>query len=127
MLLTPLIKRQLWIFVVIASTALGLTFFSYAKVPSMVGLGVYDVEVDFADASGLYPKAQVTYRGVKVGKVERLEVSDDGAVATLRIDNDADIPVDATAELHSTSPPRGRWAEGRCRACSSAARRPRRL
>jgi phospholipid/cholesterol/gamma-HCH transport system substrate-binding protein len=103
MLLTPLIKRQLWIFVVIASIALGLTFVSYAKVPAMVGIGVYDVEVDFADASGLYPKAQVTYRGVKVGKVERLEVSDDGAVATLRIDNDADIPVDATAELHSTS------------------------
>jgi phospholipid/cholesterol/gamma-HCH transport system substrate-binding protein len=103
MLLTSLIKRQLRIFVVIAVVALGLTFFSYAKVQSMVGIGVYDVKVDFADASGLYPKAQVTYRGVEVGKVAKLEVSDDGAVATLRIDNDADIPADATAELHSTS------------------------
>lgn len=103
MLLTPLIKRQLRIFVVIATVALGLTFFSYAKVPSMIGIGVYDVTVDFADASGLYPKAQVTYRGVEVGEVADLEVSDDGAVATLRINNDADIPVDARAELHSTS------------------------
>lgn len=103
MLLTTLIKRQLRIFAIIAVVALGLTFFSYAKVPAMLGIGVYDVQVDFADASGLYPRAQVTYRGVKVGKVSDLEVSDDGAVATLRIDDDADIPADATAELHSTS------------------------
>jgi phospholipid/cholesterol/gamma-HCH transport system substrate-binding protein len=103
MLLTSLIKRQLRIFVVLASVALGLTFFLYAKVPSMVGIGVYDVKVDFADASGLYPKALVTYRGVEVGKVANLEVSHDGAVATLRIANDADIPADAIAELHSTS------------------------
>ena len=103
MLLTTLIKRQLRIFVVIAVVALGLTFFSYARVPAMVGIGVYDVEVDFADASGLYPKAQVTYHGVKVGRVAKLEVSDDGAVATLRIDSDIDVPADAWAELHSTS------------------------
>lgn len=103
MMLTPLIKRQLRIFVVIAVVALGLTVFSYAKVPTMLGIGVYDVHVDFADASGLYPKARVTYHGVKVGRVAELEVSDNGAIATLRIDNDIDIPADATAELHSTS------------------------
>ncbi len=103
MLLTPLIKRQLRIFAVLATGALGLTVVNYAKVPTMVGIGVYDVQAEFADASGLYAKAQVTYRGVKVGTVEELEVTDDGAVATLRIDNDADIPADAIAELHSTS------------------------
>lgn len=103
MLLTPLIRRQLRIFVVIAALALGLTVFRYAKVPAMVGVGVYDVQVDFADASGLYPKAQVTYRGVKVGKVEKLEVTADGALATLRMDSDVQVPADATAELHSTS------------------------
>ena len=103
MLLTTLIKRQLRIFVVIATVALGLTFFSYAKVPAMVGIGVYDVKVDFADASGLYPRARVTYHGVKVGRVAKLEVSDDGAVATLRIESGIDIPADAMAELHSTS------------------------
>lgn len=103
MLLTPLIKRQLRIFTVLATVALGLVFLSYARVPAMLGIGVYDVSVDFADASGLYPKAAVTYHGVKVGTVSDLEVSDDGAVATLRIDDDADIPSDAVAELHSTS------------------------
>ncbi|KRA27870.1 MULTISPECIES: MCE family protein [unclassified Nocardioides] len=103
MLLTPLIKRQLRIFAVLASIALGLAFFNYAKVPAMVGIGVYDVTVDFADASGLYPKATVTYRGVRVGLVSDLVVRDNGAIATLRIDNDADIPAGSKAELHSTS------------------------
>ena len=103
MILTPLITWQLRIFAVISAAALGLIFLSYAKVPSMVGIGVYDVTVDFADASGLYPKAQVTYRGVKVGKVVALEISDDGAVATLRIDDDVAVPARARAELHSTS------------------------
>ena len=103
MLLTRQIKWQLRIFAVISAVALGLTVFVYAKVPSMVGIGVYDVRVDFADASGLYPRAQVTFRGVKVGRVAKLEASDDGAVATLRIKNDVDIPAGARAELHSTS------------------------
>ncbi|MFC5731496.1 MULTISPECIES: MCE family protein [Nocardioides] len=103
MVLTPLIRWQLRIFGVISVVALGLTFFVYAKVPSMVGIGVYDVHVDFADASGLYPRAQVTFHGVKVGRVVELEVSDGGAVATLRIEDGAKIPLGATAELHSTS------------------------
>lgn len=103
MLLTPLIKRQLRIFTVLAVVALGLAFFQYARVPAMVGIGVYDVSVDFGDASGLYPKAAVTYRGVEVGQVSELEVTDQGAIATLRLDNDARIPAGASAELHSTS------------------------
>ncbi|KQY56418.1 MCE family protein [Nocardioides sp. Root140] len=103
MVLTALIKRQLRIFAVLATVALGLTFFHYARVPAMVGLGVYDVTVDFHDASGLYPRASVTYRGVEVGTVSNLEVTGDSAVATLRIDDGAKIPEGVTAELHSTS------------------------
>lgn len=103
MLLTRQIKWQLRIFAVISAVALGMATIVYAKVPAMVGIGVYDVRVDFADASGLYPRAQVTFHGVKVGRVVKLEASDDGAVATLRIDNDVEVPAGATAELHSTS------------------------
>jgi len=103
MLLTALIRRQLRIFAVIASVALGLAFFGYARVQTMVGVGVYEVKVDFADASGLYPTALVTHRGVEVGKVADLDVTADGAVATLRINDGAQIPADARAELRSTS------------------------
>ena len=97
MLLTSLIKRQLRIFAVLATVALGMTFIHYARVPAMFGVGVYDVTVDFKDASGLYPKAAVTYRGVKVGVVSELDITDTGAVATLRIDNGNDIPAGVAA------------------------------
>jgi phospholipid/cholesterol/gamma-HCH transport system substrate-binding protein len=103
MRLTRLITWQLRAFVLISVIALGLTFVSYARVPSMAGLGVYDVTVDFADASGLYPTAQVTYHGVEVGKVSSLDIGQGGAVATLRLDDDVPIPAGVTAELHSTS------------------------
>ncbi|NHA01246.1 MCE family protein [Nocardioides sp. W3-2-3] len=75
----------------------------YARVPTMVGVGVYDVRAEYSDASGLYPKAMVTYQGVKVGEVAELEVGDGGATAVLRIDDEHDIPATVVAELHSTS------------------------
>lgn len=103
MMLTPLIRRQLKIFTVLSATALGLTVFSYARVPAQVGIGVYDVRAEFDDASGLYPKANVTYRGVKVGQVSAMELSDEGATAVLRLDDDVRVPRGVQAELHTTS------------------------
>lgn len=103
MILTSLIKRQLRIFAVLSVVALGFALLVYARLPAMVGIGVYEVRAEYPDASGLYPKAMVTYRGVKVGEVTRLEVEGRGAVATLRIDDEHAIPAQAVAELHSTS------------------------
>ncbi|HWU22303.1 MAG TPA: MlaD family protein [Nocardioides sp.] len=103
MRLTRLITWQLRAFLLIAVAALGLTFVSYARVPSMAGIGVYDVTVDFGDASGLYPTAEVTYHGVEIGKVASLDIGNGGAIATLRIDDGVHIPAGARAELHSTS------------------------
>ncbi|HJQ06013.1 MAG TPA: MlaD family protein, partial [Nocardioides sp.] len=103
MILTRLVKNQLRIFAVLAAFAIGMTVFVYARIPAMAGLGVYDVSVDFRDASGLYPKALVTYQGVKVGQVSSLKLSTTGTVAVLRIDNGTRIPADAVAHLHSTS------------------------
>jgi len=103
MLLTPFIRRQLWVFGIISAIALGLTVFTYTHVPAMLGIGVYDVKVDFTDTSGLYPQANVTYRGAEIGKVTALEVGKGGAVVTLRLRNSAHIPAQVSAQLHSTS------------------------
>lgn len=103
MVLTRLIKRQLRVFAVLTAVALGLMAFTYARVPAMVGIGVYDVKAEFGDASGLYPKALVTYRGVEVGEVSSLELTSTSAVATMRLDNGTRIPGNVDAELHSTS------------------------
>ena len=103
MVLTTLIKRQLRIFAVLTVAALFFSVVVYARVPAMLGIGVYEVRAEYADASGLYPKALVTYQGVAVGEVSALDLDERGAVAVLRIDDEHDIPADALAELHSTS------------------------
>ncbi|MFD4326910.1 MlaD family protein [Nocardioides sp. NPDC058538] len=103
MLLTRLVKRQLGVFACLTALALGLMVFTYARVPAMLGIGVYQVTAEFNDASGLYESALVTYRGVKVGQVTDLEVTPRAAIATLRLDNGTRIPGNVDAELHSTS------------------------
>jgi phospholipid/cholesterol/gamma-HCH transport system substrate-binding protein len=103
MMLTPLIRRQLRVLTVLTVVSVGMTALLYARVPSLLGIGVYDVSADFRDASGLYPRAIVTYRGVQVGDVSKLELTEDGARATLRVKSSHDIPDDVVAELHSTS------------------------
>lgn len=103
MLLTRLVKRQLGVFACLTALALGLMVFTYARVPAMLGIGVYQVTAEFKDASGLYESALVTYRGVKVGQVTDLEVTPRAAIATLRLDDGTRIPGNVDAELHSTS------------------------
>jgi len=103
MMLTPLIRRQLRVFFVLTVFCVGLTTIVYARVPAQMGIGVYDVSADFRDASGLYPRAMVTFRGVEVGTVSALELSGDGARATLQLKSGTEVPEDAVAELHSTS------------------------
>lgn len=103
MILTSLVKTQLRLFAVLTAIALSLALFHYVQVPKMVGVGVYDVDAQYRDASGLYPQAAVTYRGVEVGRVQSLEIEDGISVATLRIEDEHEIPLNAVAELHSTS------------------------
>ncbi|GAA3520334.1 MCE family protein [Nocardioides daeguensis] len=102
-MITRLIRNQLRIFAVIAVLALSWVGVVYAELPSRFGFGHYAVDVEFGEASGLYPRANVTYRGKKVGKVAALELTRDGVRAELAIDSGTTIPADVRAELRSTS------------------------
>lgn len=101
--MTRLVRIQLAIFAVITVVSLTFTSIRYADVPRLVGFGGYEIAADFKDVSGLYPGAIVTYRGVDVGEVDKIELVGDGAKVHLRITKGVDIPADALAELHSTS------------------------
>lgn len=103
MILTAFVKRQLGTFTILTAIALGLMVFVYARIPASVGIGVYHVKAEFGDASGLYPKALVTFHGVKVGEVSSLNLTPTMAVATLRLNDGTSIPANVVAELHSTS------------------------
>ena len=52
---------------------------------------------------GLYRFANVTYRGVEIGKVSRVEPTSTGATATLSLKDSPQVPADVQANVRSVS------------------------
>ncbi|MFV8318314.1 virulence factor Mce family protein [Mycobacterium sp. 23] len=102
-MLTPFIKRQLWLFLTLTVVALSVLGIYYLQIPTLVGIGRYELTANLPASGGLYPTANVTYRGITIGKVTEVEPTPSGAKATLSIDSRYKIPVDATANVHSVS------------------------
>jgi phospholipid/cholesterol/gamma-HCH transport system substrate-binding protein len=84
------VKIQLAAFVVI--TMLGILYAGF----SLIGLDAinrpYTVKVELAASGGIFTGAEVTYRGVRVGVVGPMHLTNDGVVADLKIDKDVRIP-----------------------------------
>lgn len=74
-----------------------------------VGLGdallssTYVVSADLASSGGIFENAEVTYRGVTVGRVDRLRLTDDGVRVDLRIEGGTRIPRDTDAVVENRS------------------------
>ncbi len=102
-MLTRFIKSQLIIFVVLTVLALlGLGLY-YLRLPSLLGVGQYNLKVDLPAAGGLYRTANVTYKGVTIGRVTGVEPTETGALASLSIDKKYKIPNDSTANVRSVT------------------------
>ena len=95
-MLTRTTKIQLVTFAVIAVLVIGYTGFHYANLGRLFGLrGYYTVQMDLANAGGIFPQADVTYRGVSVGRVGVVRLTSTGVEAELNISNAAPpIPAD---------------------------------
>lgn len=96
-------KRQLIIFTVLTVVALLVLGWYYLRIPTLLGIGQYTLRAELPAAGGLYPTANVTYRGVTIGKVTNVEPTERGVLATMRIASNYKIPIDATANVHSVS------------------------
>ena len=103
MLLTRFIKTQLLIFGVLTVLALIALSVFYLRLPALAGIGQYPLKVDLPSAGGLYKTANVTYRGVTIGRVTDIEPTETGARASLSIDDKYKIPVDASANVRSVT------------------------
>jgi phospholipid/cholesterol/gamma-HCH transport system substrate-binding protein len=101
--LTRLIKRQLSLFAILTVIALVALGWYYLHIPSLVGIGQYNLKADLPASGGLYPTANVTYRGITIGKVTAVKPRENGAQATMSIDSHYKIPIDASANVHSVS------------------------
>lgn len=97
--ITPAIKFQLALF--LAITVAGITYVgaNYVGLFKGIGSNACTVHVDLADSGGLFSNAEVTYRGVTVGRVGPLHLIDKGVQADLNLDDCSSprIPVSSEA------------------------------
>lgn len=95
------VLAQLAVFGVISVLILAYTVFG------LLGVRLTDkpftVTVQLGDAGGIFTGAEVAYRGVKVGKVESVDLHTDGVTATLSIDHGTRVPDNAIAHVYDLS------------------------
>ena len=103
-MLTKRIRIQLAVFAVVSLTAGLIMFFAFMQVPTVFfGVDRSSVTVQLPQAGGLYAGGNVTYRGVEIGRVQTVRLTDTGAEAVLQLDSDVHIPADLSAQVHSVS------------------------
>ncbi|GAA4377303.1 MlaD family protein [Nocardioides caricicola] len=103
-MITRRTRIQLVIFVLI--TLFGVSFVGarYAQLDRMIIDDSYTVVAHFPDSGGIFAGGEVTYRGVKVGRVSELELTDAGVDVHLEVDNGYDdIPADSLAVVGNRS------------------------
>ncbi|WP_197382048.1 MCE family protein [Mycolicibacterium mengxianglii] len=104
MYLSRKILIQLAVFVTVSLVAGAVMLFNFINLPAMLfGVGEYRVTIELPEASGIYQRGNVTYRGTEVGRIDDVRLSDRGVEATLVMRDDHRIPADLDAEVHSQS------------------------
>ena len=102
-MLTRLIRVQLVIFAIVSIIGVLVMVFVYIQAPTLLGVGRLTVKLELPTSGGLYRFSNVTYRGVEVGKVTAVELTADGAVATMSIATSPKIPANLEADVRSVS------------------------
>jgi phospholipid/cholesterol/gamma-HCH transport system substrate-binding protein len=102
-MLDRLTKAQLAIFGVVTVITVAIMAIFYLRLPAALGVGTYKVTADFVTGGGLYKNANVTYRGVEVGRVESVGLNPHGVDAVMRLNSGTGVPSNVTATVKSVS------------------------
>ncbi|HEY8372885.1 MAG TPA: MlaD family protein [Pseudonocardiaceae bacterium] len=103
-MLTVKNRIQLGAFVLIALLGISYVGAQYAGLDRLVGPRGYVVTLQLAEAGGIFTNAEVTYRGVTVGRVGPMRLTEQGIEVDLDIDPSAPpIPADVQAVVANRS------------------------
>jgi phospholipid/cholesterol/gamma-HCH transport system substrate-binding protein len=98
------VKLRVVAFVVIGVVAVVYAGARYAGLDRLFGATGYVVTVQLPDSGGIFSNAEVTYRGVAVGRVGELRLSPTGVDVELQMDSSGpDIPADTKAVVANRS------------------------
>lgn len=96
------IRIQVTLFVIIALLGVSYVSVHYVGLQRLFGKYGYTVRLDLADSGGIFTNAEVTYRGVTVGRVGGMRLTADGIQVDLHLTR-KHIPADLTAAVADRS------------------------
>jgi len=102
-MLTRFVRNQLIIFTIASIVGVTVMLFAYMQLPTLLNVGRLTVTMELPAAGGLYRFANVTYRGVQIGKVKSVALTENGAEAVLSLNTSPKIPADLEANVLSVS------------------------
>ncbi|WP_328530517.1 MCE family protein [Nocardioides sp. NBC_00368] len=101
--MTRSVRNKLVVFLVLAAVGIFYVSAAYLGVVDRVLGRHVDVSVDLPASGGLYVGSEVNYRGISIGRVASMTVTDEGVRAGLQLDPGTQVPRDAKVEVHNLS------------------------
>lgn len=98
-----LTKVQLALFAVITLVATSYLSANYVGLTERLFGNGPTVVADLARSGGIFEGAEVTYRGVRVGRVSRLALTADGVRVHARLESGTEVPADTRAVIENRS------------------------
>jgi phospholipid/cholesterol/gamma-HCH transport system substrate-binding protein len=103
-MITKRTRVQLMIFALITMVGVSFVGARYARLDRLIFDDSYTVVAHFAESGGIFAGAEVSYRGVTVGQVGKMDLTEDGVDVVMDIDNDTGrIPSDTKAVVANRS------------------------
>lgn len=91
-MLSRTVRIQITAFLVIALLGISYVAIHYVGIVQDLGASGYTVKLDLAQSGGIFTNAEVDYRGVPVGRVGAMRLTDTGVQVDLNIDSGGHIP-----------------------------------
>jgi phospholipid/cholesterol/gamma-HCH transport system substrate-binding protein len=89
----------------VALSAVGITYVTatyLGLVDRVLGRGI-TATVELPGSGGLFEGSEVTYRGVKIGKVTAMDPTDEGIDITMELQPGTELPLDSAIYVHNLS------------------------
>lgn len=88
-----LVQRfRIGVFAVVAVVSVIFAGIEYVGIPERYLGQSYEIAVDLPESGGIFPNAEVTLRGVPIGRVRSLALTPDGVRAHLQLDQEVRVP-----------------------------------
>ncbi|HEV3168754.1 MAG TPA: MlaD family protein [Actinocrinis sp.] len=102
-MISRVVRIQLLAFGVITVLGVGYAGADYVGLGNQVFEPGYTVRADFPETGGIFTNAEVTYRGVPVGRVGAIHLEANGVLVDLNLNHGTQIPVNALAVVADRS------------------------